>query len=65
MSNLTEEQIKEIRLLIAYKQDLILEGVEGIAKVAKAIQLYLNVSFCNAIEVLNNNLQQGFALNIK
>lgn len=50
---LTQNQTIEIELLINASIDLLTESIEGIAKVAKRIQLYLSCSFTEALRVLN------------
>jgi hypothetical protein len=58
MENLTIENLKEIHILIiAMKSDLT-ESIEGVAKVAKAIQLYLGSTFSEAIEILNEFINE-------
>ena len=59
MKNLTIENIKEIHLLILGMKNILLESVEGAAKVAKAIQLYLGCEFKEAVVVLGEFVCEG------
>jgi hypothetical protein len=51
--DLTKNQLIEIDLLINASMDLILSSVEGVAQVAKRIQLYLGCEFSEAVNILN------------
>jgi len=50
---LTQNQTIEVELLINASMELLLSSVEGVAKVAKRIQIYLECSFSEAVNVLN------------
>jgi len=50
---LTQNQTTEIELLINASMELLLSSIEGVAKVAKRIQIYLGCDFSEAVNVLN------------
>lgn len=49
---MTLTQVKELHILVVGLKDELLSGVEGTARVAKAIQLYLDCDFGRAVEIL-------------
>lgn len=55
---LTNNQLSEIKILITSMSSTILESVEGVAKVSKAIQTYLSCEFSEAVNILNENLEE-------
>lgn len=57
--NLTTNQLREIDLLIESQKSLLTESVEGVAKVAKMIQLYLGCKFNEAVRVLGIFLEES------
>ena len=54
MKNLTAIQIEELTLMYSASKAELLKGVEGVFKVAKAIQLYLSCTIEEAIQTLGN-----------
>ena len=58
MENLTINQIKEIHILLIGMKDSLTDSIEGVAKVAKAIQTYLGCTFSEAVKVLNVMIEE-------
>jgi len=54
---ITENQVSEIKLLVLAMKETLLSSYEGTAQVAKAVQLYLNCEYNEAVNYLLNNLE--------
>jgi hypothetical protein len=54
---ITENQVAEIKLLVLAMKETLLSSVSGTAEVAKAVQLYLNCEYNEAVNYLLNNLE--------
>jgi hypothetical protein len=54
---ITENQVAEIKLLVLAMKETLLSSVSGTSEVAKAVQLYLNCEYNEAVNYLLNNLE--------
>ena len=57
--NITTVQLRELDLLIEASKSLLTESVEGVAQVAKRIQLYLGCTFKQAVNILKIMLEEA------
>ena len=57
--NITKVQLRELDLLIEASKHLLTESVEGVAQVAKRVQVYLGCSFKEAVSVLNTIIKES------
>lgn len=58
MKDLTIDQIKELHILLIASKVEILESVDGVARVAKKVQLYLDCSFSEAVSILGTLINE-------